>query len=98
MKSIVATFFVSAFLAFSGTFAQSIEVDQNIPTYRAVSGVSGNLNSVGSDTLNNLMTLWSEEFGRIYTAVNVQIEGKGSGTAPPALIAGISQLGPCPEK
>jgi len=56
--------------------------------------VSGNLNSIGSDTLNNLMTLWAEGFKKAYPSVNVQIEGKGSSTAPPALISGTAQLGP----
>jgi phosphate transport system substrate-binding protein len=61
---------------------------------RHVSGVSGNLNSIGSDTLNNLMTLWAEGFRALYPNVNIQIEGKGSSTAPVALIEGTAQLGP----
>jgi phosphate transport system substrate-binding protein len=56
--------------------------------------VSGNLNSIGSDTLNNLMTLWAEGFQAVYPNVRIQIEGKGSSTAPPALIEGTAQLGP----
>ena len=56
--------------------------------------VSGNLNSVGSDTMNNLMTYWSEDFAKTYPTVRIQVEGKGSSTAPPALIAGTSQFGP----
>lgn len=71
-----------------------IEVDPNLPRYERVSGVSGNLNSIGSDTLNNLMTLWAEGFRAMYPNVNIQIEGKGSSTAPPALIEGTAQLGP----
>jgi phosphate transport system substrate-binding protein len=74
--------------------AEKVEVDASIPDYKTVSGVSGNLNSIGSDTLNNLMTLWAEGFKAIYPNVNIQIEGKGSATAPPALIEGTSQLGP----
>ncbi len=71
-----------------------VQVDPDIPEYEATSGVSGNLNSIGSDTLNNLMTLWAEGFKAIYPNVNIQIEGKGSSTAPPALIEGTAQLGP----
>src|SRR5215813_11875121 len=71
-----------------------VAVDPAIKPYEKVSGVSGNLNSVGSDTLNNLMTLWAEGFRAIYPNVNAQIEGKGSSTAPPALIEGTAQLGP----
>ena len=74
--------------------AQATKVDSAIPGYSKTSGVSGNLSSVGSDTLNNLMTLWSETFRKFYPNVKVQIEGKGSSTAPPALIAGTAQIGP----
>ena len=69
-------------------------VDSAIPEYKPVSGISGNLNSIGSDTLNNLMTFWAEGFKKAYPNVNIQIEGKGSATAPPALIEGTAQLGP----
>lgn len=72
----------------------AIEVDPNLPSYKAVSGVSGSLKTVGSDTLNNLMTLWSEGFRAVYPGVKVSIEGKGSSTAPPALIEGTAQFGP----
>ncbi len=69
-------------------------VDPKIGSYQTVSGVSGSLSSVGSDTLNNLMTFWTEKFSKFYPNVKVQVEGKGSSTAPPALIAGTAQLGP----
>ena len=69
-------------------------VDDRLPTYKSVPGVSGNLKSEGSDTMNNLMTLWSEGFKRIYSSVNPEIVGKGSGTAPAALIAKTSTFGP----
>ena len=74
--------------------AQAAKVDLGIPAYSKTSGVSGTLNSVGSATLNNLMTLWAEGYKREYPNIRIQIEGKGSTTAPPALIQGTSQLGP----
>ena len=74
--------------------AQTVEVDPGVPSYSKVSGVSGNINSVGSDTMNNLMTFWCEGFAKFYPNVKCQIEGKGSSTAPPALIEGTSQFGP----
>lgn len=73
---------------------QALKVDPALPAYERVSGVSGNLNSIGSDTLNNLMTLWAEGFQAVYPNVKIQIEGKGSSTAPPSLIEGTAQLGP----
>lgn len=74
--------------------AQPVQVDPAIPAYTRGAMVSGNLNSVGSDTMNNLLTLWAEAFARMYPTVRIQVEGKGSSTAPPALIAGTAQLGP----
>lgn len=65
-----------------------------LPAYERVSGVSGNLNSIGSDTLNNLLLLWAEAFRQIYPNVNVQIQGAGSSTAPAALIDSTAQIGP----
>lgn len=87
----------SAFLivgALNVSALAQIKVDPALKPYTPVSGVSGNLNSIGSDTLNNLMTLWAEGFRAIYPNVNIQIEGKGSSTAPVALIEGTAQLGP----
>jgi phosphate transport system substrate-binding protein len=74
--------------------AATVEIDAALPAYAQVNGVTGNLNSIGSDTLNNLMTFWAEGFAEFYPNVNIQIEGKGSTTAPPALIEGTAQLGP----
>lgn len=71
-----------------------VTVDPAIAAYQQVSGVTGSLSSIGSDTLNNLMTLWAEGFKAKYPNVNIQIEGKGSSTAPVALIEGSAQLGP----
>jgi phosphate transport system substrate-binding protein len=73
---------------------QAVQVDPNAKAYVKVNAVSGNLSIIGSDTLNNLMTLWAEGFRKQYPAVKIQIEGKGSSTAPPALIEGMAQLGP----
>ncbi|WP_283788740.1 PstS family phosphate ABC transporter substrate-binding protein [Bermanella sp. WJH001] len=73
-------------------------VDADIPTYAKASGVSGNVSSVGSDTLANMMTLWAEEFKRQYPNVNIQIQAAGSSTAPPALTEGTSNLGPMSRK
>jgi phosphate transport system substrate-binding protein len=88
---------VGTAIALTGTavvFGQAVKVDPALTAYQRVSGVSGNLSSVGSDTMNNMMTLWAETFRKVYPSVKVQIEGKGSSTAPPALIAGTSQFGP----
>lgn len=93
MKKILLTGLAAALVTASAAFAQ-IKVDPKLKDYQPVSGVSGNLNSIGSDTLNNLMTLWAEGFRAVYPNVNIQIEGKGSSTAPVALIEGTAQLGP----
>lgn len=88
--------------AFSGLAvcarADASKLDAALPEYQTVSGISGKLTSIGSDTLNNLMTYWAEDFQKLYPNVKVEIEGKGSSTAPPALIAGTAQLGPMSRK
>ena len=78
--------------------AAGAQVDPSLPDYQKSSGVSGNLSSVGSDTLANLMTLWAEEFKRQYPNVNIQIQAAGSSTAPPALTEGTANVGPMSRK
>jgi phosphate transport system substrate-binding protein len=94
MKHVVRALGFVLAIAVTASAAQDEKVDKDLPNYKKVDGISGNLNSVGSDTLNNLMTLWAENFKKNYPNVNIQIEGKGTSTAPPALVAGTSQLGP----
>ncbi|MEX0959899.1 MAG: phosphate ABC transporter substrate-binding protein PstS family protein [Burkholderiales bacterium] len=94
MKTLAALGIATFGFTAQSAVAQTVQVDPNLPTYSKASGVSGNFTSVGSDTLNNLMTLWAEEFKRIYPNVNIQIQGAGSSTAPPGLIEGASNFGP----
>ena len=93
-KTLIAAmgFATSAMFSVTATAVQT--VDAGVPAYQKVNGISGNLSSVGSDTLANLMTLWAEEFNREYPNVNIQIQAAGSSTAPPALTEGTSNIGP----
>jgi len=87
--------FALALVACGTAFAQgAVKVDPKLGAYKQVPGVNGTLNSIGSDSLNNLMTYWVEAFRKKYPSVKIQVEGKGSSTAPPALIEGTAQLGP----
>ncbi|RDL44886.1 phosphate-binding protein [Marinomonas piezotolerans] len=92
MKKLVATLAVSTLAGVSVN--AMADVDPKLPAYSKASGVSGNISSVGSDTLANLMTLWAEDFKRLYPNVNIQIQAAGSSTAPPALTEGTSNFGP----
>jgi len=79
--------------------AQAVKVDPKLPKYTKVNEtIGGNLSSIGSDTMNNLMTYWAEGFRKYYPNVHVQVEGKGSSTAPPALIEGTASFGPMSRK
>jgi phosphate transport system substrate-binding protein len=93
MKNTASSILIAASLVSAAAAAES-HLDENLPAYKPVSGISGGLTSVGSDTLNNLMTLWAEGFRKAYPNVTISIEGKGSSTAPPALMEGTSQFGP----
>ena len=94
MKFVAKILTIAAALSSLSMGANQVTVDSSIKPYAPTSGVSGNLNAVGSDTLNNLMTLWAEGFSKKYPSVKVGVEGKGSSTAPPALTAGTAQLAP----
>jgi phosphate transport system substrate-binding protein len=89
-------FLVSVFVGLIGVGNgwSQVALDPALPDYKPVQGVSGSIKSIGSDTMNNEMTLWAEGFLKMYPNVQIEIEGKGSSTAPPALIAGTSQFGP----
>ena len=73
----------------------AVDVDPALPDYQPAQGVTGSIKSVGSDTMNNMMALWGEGFKGVYPAVQIEIEGKGSGTAPTALVAGTRPLAQC---
>lgn len=94
----MAAMWLGALTADNRPVRADVGVDPAVPPYEKVSGVAGNLNSIGSDTLNNLMTFWAEAFNKLYPTVKIQIEGKGSATAPPALAQGTAQLGPMSRK
>ena len=83
---------------FAGSAQAGVAVDPKLPSYTPVQGVSGNIKSIGSDTMNNLMALWAEGFNSHYPNVKVEIEGKGSSTAPAALISGTANFGPMSRK
>ena len=74
-------------------FAQ-VTVDSAIPAYAPVKGVSGTIKSVGSDSMNNEMTLWAEGFKTFYPNVQIEVEGKGSSTAPERLKPAHSMIMP----
>ena len=101
IASVINTALTGTILSISllaSSSVNAVSVDKDVPDYKAVSGISGNLSSVGSDTLANLMTLWAESFKRSYPNVNIQIQAAGSSTAPPALTEATSNFGPMSRK
>jgi phosphate transport system substrate-binding protein len=94
MKDIKMPWVMAALAALAFPVQAQVRVDEKLPDYTAVAGVAGTLKSIGSDTMNNEMTLWGEGFLKFYPNIQAEIEGKGSTTAPAALIAGTAQFGP----
>ena len=94
MKACFATILMTALFLNTTAVTAQTTVDARLPAYTKTSGVAGNLSSVGSDTLANLMTLWAESYKKTYPNINVQIQAAGSSTAPPALAENTSNLGP----
>jgi phosphate transport system substrate-binding protein len=82
-------------LLVAGTPLPAQDLDPALKPYERVAGeVSGSLKFVGSDTMNNLVSLWAEGFKKFYPGVSEGIEGKGSASAPPALTEGTCTFGP----
>jgi len=98
IKILAAALSFASATILSGSAAAIQTVDAGVPEYQKSSGVSGNLSSIGSDTLANLMTFWAKEFKRTYPNVNIQIQSAGSSTAPPALTESTSNIGPMSRK
>ena len=71
MKKIIISTLSVLFSA--SVYAQTL--DPNLKAYSSVPAVSGTIKSIGSDTLNNLMTLWAEGFRKVYPNVQIEIEG-----------------------
>ncbi|MFO0067660.1 MAG: PstS family phosphate ABC transporter substrate-binding protein, partial [Pirellulaceae bacterium] len=72
-----------------------VEVDSQLPDYRFdATGISGQIKTVGSDTMNNMMLLWTERFKEGYRSVRAEVEGAGSSKAMPALLEGAASFGP----
>lgn len=97
-KFLAAVAVVSGSFLAAGAIAADAKVDAGLPVYQKASGVSGKLSSIGSDTLANLMTLWAEDFKRLYPSVTIQIQAAGSSTAPTALTEGTANFGPMSRK
>ncbi len=77
-----------------GISASAQALDTPSQPYKKIPGVSGNLLSVGSDTLAGMTTLWVEDFKALYPNINAQVQASGSSTAPPALTEQTAQFGP----
>ncbi|MFH0256124.1 PstS family phosphate ABC transporter substrate-binding protein [Vibrio rumoiensis] len=91
MRNALVVYFAIVFSMPS--FAAGTDTDE-LDYYHKVSGMSGTISSVGSDTLATLVSLWAQEFQHIYPNINMQLQASGSSTAPTALTEGTSQFGP----
>ncbi|SHK93750.1 phosphate ABC transporter substrate-binding protein [Halomonas caseinilytica] len=54
----------------------------------------GTLGTVGSDTMAGLMLRWGEQLARQHPGMRLQLQASGSASAPPALTAGTTLVGP----
>ncbi|MDZ7851514.1 MAG: phosphate ABC transporter substrate-binding protein [Halomonas sp.] len=56
--------------------------------------IAGILGAMGSDTMAGLMLRWGEALSRQHPGIRLQLQASGSASAPPALMAGTTRLGP----
>ena len=64
-----------------------------LPAYAAERPVSGELKSVGSDSMEPLIVLWGEDFRKFHPRISTNFICKGSATAPRALLDGSAIMG-----
>jgi phosphate transport system substrate-binding protein len=64
-----------------------------LPPYSPEVPVSGELKSVGSDSMEPLMALWGQDFRKFHPRITTAFICKGSATAPRALIDGSAIMG-----
>ena len=69
-------------------------LDPQIPEYSPVGKLSGEIRSIGADTMDTLMKYWIEDFTKIYPDVHFTVESKGSVTSIPALTAEKADIAP----
>ena len=94
MRSIAQNGLLLVLLQMAAVAGAQIAVDPKLPEYKAKSGVAGKIDTVGSDTMNNVAQLWTEEFKKFYPSVSAAIDAKGSSNAIPALVNGSATFGP----
>src|SRR5260370_42667346 len=61
------------------------KADHHLGAYRPVKGLSGNLRSAGTDTMENYMKRWIAGFRNVYSQISLEMKAKGSLTQYPAL-------------
>ena len=80
--------------AAEGTLKQSPgALDPNLPFYRPVEKLSGELKLGGSNTLSHIASVWIDGFRHFYPDVNISIEVNGSRQAVSDVSAGKTQIG-----
>jgi len=98
LRLIAVAFLLALIASFTLTLSQGalgeVKVDPKLPNYKPAPGLSGQIKSVGSDSMNSLMTQWTEKFKEYYKGVRTEVEGQGSSKAMPALIEGAASFGP----
>lgn len=68
-------------------------VDPRISEYTPVKGLSGTLKGVESNTVTELMSMWIDDFTKIYPQVKISVDIGGSGQGGPRLTSGIADFG-----
>ena len=68
-------------------------LDPNLPYYRPVEKLSGELKLGGSNTLSHIATVWIDSFTQFYPDVKITIDVNGSRQAVKDVKAGKTQIG-----
>lgn len=77
----------------STAHAQTVVLDPNLPVYRPVSSLQGELRLAGSNTMSHVAAVWAAGFRQFYPDVKISINITGSREAVTSVANGQAQLG-----
>lgn len=83
----------TSLLLWAATAQAQVALDPNLPVYRPVSSLKGDLKLVGSNTMSHVASVWADSFRQFYPEVKITIDINGSREAVSSVKNGTAHMG-----
>ncbi|MEZ6057506.1 MAG: phosphate ABC transporter substrate-binding protein [Planctomycetaceae bacterium] len=80
-------------MTLSSTLMAQVPLDPDMPTYRPVSSLKGELRLTGSSTMANVASVWAASFRQFYPEVKITIQTTGSRAAVASVLESSADIG-----